>query len=128
MRDIPYVVKFTIYGRLDGLNDYTRACRSGYIVGDAMKKRNEKAVLNAIHATKLARIDKYPVKLRIAWYEPNRRRDVDNITFAIKFIQDALVKCGVLENDNQSHIDGVYHDVSVDKSNPRIEVEIIERT
>ena len=92
-----------------------------------MKKRNQKAVRNAILATKLTKVSKYPITLKITWYEPNKRRDIDNIVFATKFIQDALVQMGVIENDSQKFIDALVQDVKIDKENPRIEVEIIER-
>lgn len=91
-----------------------------------MKQNNEFLVSLYIRQAKLKRVDKYPITLKITWYEENKRRDIDNITFATKFIQDALVKCGVLENDGQKQINKVIHDVQVDKNNPRIEVEIIE--
>ena len=120
------ISKFTIYGRLDGLNEYTKANRSNKYKGNKTKQDNEFLVSLHIRQAKLKRVDKYPVTLKITWYEENKRRDIDNITFATKFIQDALVKCGVLENDGQKQINKVIHDVKVDKSNPRIEVEIIE--
>jgi len=118
-------VKFIIYGRLDGLNEYTKSNRSNKFKGNATKKDNEKIVSAYIRAHKLRRVYNYPVALKITWYEKDKRRDVDNITFATKFIQDALVKCGVLENDSQKYVNRVIHDVRVDKDNPRIEVEIV---
>lgn len=120
-------MKFTIYGRLDGLNDYTRACRANFFEGNNMKKANQKAVRNAILTAKLSKVYKYPIALKITWYEPNKRRDIDNIVFAIKFIQDALVQMGIIENDSQKFLNRILHEVQVDKDNPRIEVEIIER-
>lgn len=33
-----------IQGRLDNLNDYTKACRTSPIVGNKMKKRNEEII------------------------------------------------------------------------------------
>jgi len=56
----------------------------------------------------------------------NKRRDVDNITFATKFIQDALVKQGIIIDDSQKYINQLRHDVKVDKEYPRIEVQLIE--
>lgn len=116
--------KFVITGRLDGLNDYTKACRANRYGANAMKKRNEAKVYEGIKQAGLTREDKYPINLFIIWYEPNRRRDIDNVTFATKFIQDALVKAGILEDDSQKYIVGVFHRVLVDKDNPRIEVEL----
>lgn len=115
---------FTIYGRLDSLNDYTKACRANRYGANTMKKRNEAKVYEGIKRAGLSKADKYPINLYIIWYEPNRRRDIDNVTFATKFIQDALVKAGILEDDSQKYIVGVFHRVLVDRDNPRIEVEL----
>lgn len=96
--------KFIIYGRLDGLNEYTKSNRSNKYKGNKTKQDNEYLVSLYIRQAKLKRVFVYPLTLKITWYEKNKRRDVDNITFATKVI----------------------HDVKVDKNNPRIEVEIIE--
>ena len=119
-------MRFVIEGRLDGLNEYTRANRSNRYQGNSMKARNEKAVLLAIREARLKPVQKYPVELQIAWYEPDRRRDVDNIQFAVKFIQDALVEAGILEKDSQKYVSKLSHEVKVDRKNPRIEVTIKE--
>lgn len=119
-------IKFIIPGRLDGLNDYTKANRANAYGGNSVKQRNEKIVKSAILQAKLNRVNKYPVRLNINWYEKNARRDVDNIMFGQKFILDALVKSDILENDSQKYVKGINHEVSVDKAFPRIEVEIIE--
>lgn len=116
--------RFTIYGRLDSLNDYTKSCRANRYGANAMKRKNEAKVIEGIKRAGLKKAEHYPINLYIIWYEPNRRRDVDNITFATKFIQDALVKFGILEDDSQKYIVGVFHRVLVDKDNPRIEVEL----
>lgn len=119
-------MKLIIQGRLDGLNEYTAANRTNRYKGSSMKNKNEKVVIYAIRQAKLDKVVKYPIQLKIAWHEPNSRRDIDNICFATKFIQDALVKEGILANDSQKYINKIEHEVYVDKLNPRIEVEIIE--
>ena len=118
--------EFIVYGRLDGLNEYTSANRSNRYKGSQMKLKNEAIVIEAIKRFQLEKVKNYPVQLNIVWYEKNKRRDVDNITFATKFIQDALVKQGILIDDGQKYINKISHDVQVDKEYPRIEVEIIE--
>ena len=40
------------------------------------------------------------------WIEDSKRRDLDNIAFSKKFILDALVKTGKLEDDDQDHVKG----------------------
>ena len=117
-------MKIKIDGRLDGLNEYTKACRGNRYGANTMKKRNEKKVIDALNGW--PKIKEFPVKLKITWYEKNKRRDIDNITFATKFIQDALVKAEVLPDDSQKYINAVEHKVFVDKENPRVEIEIIK--
>ena len=43
-----------------------------------------------------------------------------------KFVQDALVRCKVLQNDGWKEIIGFSDDWAVDKTRPRVEIEIIE--
>lgn len=70
---------------------------------------------------------KGPVYMHYIWYEPNRRRDKDNVSgYGRKIIQDALVKGGYLRNDGWNEIAGFSDDFCVDKKNPRIEVYIDE--
>ena len=95
-----------------------------------MKKKNQAhvhlGVLKADRQGKLKRIDKYPIKLKIAWYEPDNRRDVDNITFAVKFILDELVSAGIIKDDSRKYVSAIENVVLTDRNDPRIEVEIIE--
>ena len=52
---------------------------------------------------------------------------MDNVAaFAMKVIQDALVRTGVLENDGWKQIMGFQCEFYVDRDDPRIEVEIVE--
>lgn len=67
----------------------------------------------------------YPVEIRCLFYMQTRRR-VD-LTNLLEAIDDALVKCGVLADDNSRII--VSHDgsrVLYDKQNPRTEIIIRE--
>lgn len=66
--------------------------------------------------------------VKFRWYEANKKRDLDNVAFAKKFIFDALVDCGVLKNDSRKYVVGFSDDFYIDKVNPRIEVEIVERS
>lgn len=119
-------MKFVIYGRLPSLNEYIRDCRTNKYKANNTKKDCENSIIFAIRKANLQMVTNYPVLLKITWYEPNKRRDIDNITFSTKFIQDALVKSRILENDSQRYIVCLEHTVRTDKSNPRIEVEILE--
>ena len=54
------------------------------------------------------------------------RRDKDNIRFAAKFILDALVEAGVIDNDNWACVGSLSDDYLVNKANPRVIVELEE--
>lgn len=74
-REVNY--KFTIPGRLPGINEYTQACRSNPFVGSKMKKDAEKAVMCA---TNIGLMIDRPVFIYYRFYEKNKRRDLDNIS------------------------------------------------
>ena len=61
--------KFVIQGRLDGLNEYTKANRGNRYAGNKMKKDNESKVflgiIAAIESGTLKGARRYPVSLRI---------------------------------------------------------------
>jgi len=100
---------FYIDWKLDGLNEYTTANRSNPHAGAQMKKRNEEIVVYAIRQHRIKPVSK-PVRLEYLWIEKDERRDADNIAFAQKFVQDALVSAGVLPNDNRKWVRGFSHD------------------
>lgn len=121
------VYKLVIEGTLPGLNDYQYECRSHFSKGNEMKQSCICIVsayifqqIQNLHIEKKVRIDYY-------WYEPNRKRDLDNISsFGRKVIQDALVENRVLKNDGWKNIVGFSDTFFIDKENPRIEVVITE--
>ena len=68
-----------------------------------------------------------PGRMVYSWYEPNKKRDLDNISsYGRKVIQDALVACRVIENDGWERVAGFEDMFFVDKKNPRVEIEIRE--
>ncbi len=115
--------KFTIYGRLPSLNEYTRACRTNPHVGAQMKKKAETDIMWQVKEKVDVKIEG-PVTISYLWIEPNTRRDLENIAFAKKFLQDSLVNLGILQGDGWKHIVGFSDAFDVDKDRPRIEVTI----
>lgn len=68
-----------------------------------------------------------PVFIRYAYYEPNKRRDLDNISgYFHKVFQDALVHNGVITDDGWNYVTGFSDSFYVLAKNPRIEIEIEE--
>lgn len=123
------MIKLIIYGKLPNMNDLTEKSRSNKYSANHQKHEAENRVLWAAKQCLRGWKAHGPVYMRYTWYEPNRRRDKDNICAGgRKVIQDALVKGGYLHNDGWNDIDGFSDEFRVDKARPRIEVEIEEIT
>ena len=96
--------KFEINKRLIGLNEYTNVNRYNKYAGAKAKKNEQEYIIWCIREQLgNIKIDK-PVIGHFTWIEENKRRDLDNICFAKKFILDALVEVGVLKDDNRKMV------------------------
>lgn len=73
---------------------------------------------------RLVPIENYPVEIIANYYCSKKNRDPDNIAAVKKFWLDALVLAGVLEGDNWKYISSFSDKFSIDRINPRIEIEI----
>lgn len=117
-----------IMQRLHGLNEYINAERTNKHIAANMKKSDMEIVQRYAKITLKGWKATTPVRMHYRWYEPNKKRDKDNISsYGRKIIQDALVVGGYLENDGWKQIVGFDDAFFVDKQNPRIEVDIEER-
>lgn len=120
------MVTLIIKGQLPNLNDYTKACRANKFNGAKMKQDSER-IITAYIMQQLSGVEfKGAVKLSFRWYEPNKRRDLDNVCFAKKFILDALVESKVIKTDGWQGVAGFTDEFFIDKKSPRIEVDISE--
>lgn len=88
--EIPY--------KFPSLNEYVNECRRNKYAGAKMKKQIQEDI-----SWFIARLPEYkkPITIQFHWIEGNKRRDLDNIAFAKKFILDALVEQGKLKDDNR---------------------------
>jgi len=120
------VIRLIIPGRLPGLNEYIDACRSSKYDGNKLKSGTESIIILCAKSQLRDFRFSVPVVMHYTWVEPNRRRDKDNIAFARKFVQDALVKAKALRNDGWNEIDNFTDAFAVDAKRPRVEVEISE--
>lgn len=119
-------MKFIIQGRFPSFNEYTLANRTNKYAGAGMKKNAENRVIKAINDQLPDTHIKSPVFVKITWIEGNKKRDLDNICFAKKFVLDGMVKSGLIENDNWSHVCGFLDQFAIGE--PCVVVEIEERT
>ena len=115
-----------IKGRLPGLNEYIAAERTHRQAAAKMKREAEDIVIWYARASLRGKMPT-PCIMHYRWVEPNRKRDLDNVSsFGRKVIQDALVRAGYLPGDGWSYIAGFTDTFAVDNKNPRIEIEIEE--
>ena len=119
------MIKLIVLGTLPGLNEYTDANRTDPRAGNRMKKKAQEQIEWSI-ASKIRQLTP-PIKISYLWVEQTKRRDLDNISFAQKFVQDALVNLKALPNDGWNEIQGFTHNFTVDKTNPRVEITIYEK-
>lgn len=113
--------------RLPGLNEAFNAARTNRQIEAGTRHRFENLIIMYAKRCLKGCKPKPPVILHYTFYEPNRRRDKDNIAgYAMKLIQDGLVKAGYLRGDGWQYIENFTFSWAVDKSRPRVEVEIEE--
>jgi len=116
------IQRFTIQGRLIGYNDLKSHWRDSWKLKKSEMERigweAKRAGIKPVSGK---------VEISIKCYEPNARRDVDNVySGACKVVLDALQACGILKGDGQKYVEKVSGSVTVDKKNPRVEVTISE--
>lgn len=114
----------SIPGRLAGMNEIYGATLTNRYAGGSIKKKETKRCAEA--ALCLKKID-FPLKLTVTWFEPNARRDIDNVAAGVKFILDGLVTSGKLPNDGRKWVKSITHEFPDPcPSNPRVEVWLQE--
>lgn len=124
-----FIIEGAFYGKhtLPALNDYLKECNKNRYAGSKMKKECQRTI--SIFARKYLKrltIEK-PVIIHYHFYEYDKLRDKSNVaSLAMKFIEDALQECKILKNDNWKCVENFDFTFAVDKSNPRIEVELEE--
>ena len=102
------------------LNHYRNA---HFHVLNSMKVQFKKAISSQLTFPKLTE----PVKISYVLYPPTRRElDISNVLCIVdKYLCDALVEAGLMEDDNFNHLPQVeFRFGAVDKENPRAEAFI----
>lgn len=104
------MIEFTISTKLPSLNQYVDECRKNIHAGAQFKKNQDDIVHYSTLSKKqeLKQFCKEPVLIWIEWHEKTKRRDPDNIQSSQKYILDGLQKAGILKNDNNKWVKGLY--------------------
>lgn len=111
---------FEIPGRLAGMNDLIGGINRHRFVGSKLKKEETRRCAEA--AIVLHPI-KEPIKITVTWFEPNNRRDLDNVAAGIKWILDGIVSAGKLPNDTRQWVKKISHEFPDPcPKNPRVVV------
>lgn len=118
------IYKLELPLKLPSLNEYVRVCRGNKYASANLKKDIEDEIIYYIKKQVKTQI-KEPVVIKFTWIETSKKRDLDNIAFAKKFILDALVKSGVLKNDNYKFVKGFKDVFKFEKEN-KVIVELEE--
>lgn len=119
--------KLIIPGRLPGLNEAFEAARANKHLEAKTRREYENLIVWSAKRCLNGWKPSGPVILHYTFFEPNKRRDKDNIAgYAMKLIQDSLVKAGYLRGDGWQYIENFDFTWAVDRSRPRVQVEIEE--
>lgn len=116
--------KILINAKLPSLNEVIEKNRTNPYIGAKLKKETQRLIEAYILESRAKRIEE-PVEVMIRWHEKDKRRDVDNIQSAAKFILDALQEAGILPTDGRKWVKQVYHKV-VDDTKTFVEVYLRE--
>lgn len=110
----------TLYYDFTFLNEYITAERTNKYLGAKIKRDTTHFVMMSVMNKEKI---KTPCRLKFTWMISNKRRDLDNIAFAKKFILDGFVKAKIIPSDNLNHIIGFIDEFELsNKVGVRIEV------
>lgn len=120
---------FYIYQKLPNLNEFRAEIARNKYKGGQLKNEVEDSIITCIMYAQrqgtLKPIEKYPVQINCVWGLVNKKMDLDNRRSSVKFILDAMQKAGVIPNDSQKYICGLFDEYK-QTSQDYVKVEIIE--
>ena len=123
---LPGFLEIFLPVRLPGFNEAIASSKAGR--GRFNRYAREKELIQnwicqELKAFKLPRFKESWIGF--TWIEPDKRRDMDNISAGKKYILDALVSLGVLKDDSWKHVKGFLPESFVaDKNNWGVIVRI----
>ena len=114
-------MNYTIYGEFPTLNEVIKVSKVHYGAYAQQKKKFTK-----IAKEHIAESDEIKglCDWVFIWHRKDRRNDPDNIQVGTKYILDAFVEKGIIENDGWKNINSIAHFYKVDKQNPRVEIYV----
>lgn len=116
--------KLIISGRLTGRNEAERAARAHWSKGAKLKSDETIRVQQEILVQRIKPVLYGKAEVTVTFFEPDGRRDADNVLGGLKYIMDGLVKMRIIIDDGPKYVDLITLPVKIDRKNPRIEVQI----
>lgn len=114
-------MRYVIKGKFATLNEHDGANRSNRFLGAKLKHEMTEMVAWQLKGKPPITS---PCTLHFTWHYSSRA-DFDNIAFAKKYVQDGMVKAGILADDNQKHVLGFSDTFTkVDKGDEGVIVEV----
>jgi len=109
------------------LNEYIDAERTNkYRAANIKQNETEVAYISLLPHKKYIQQLILPLTLNFIWIEKDKRKDLDNVAFAKKFICDGLVLSKCLRNDGQKYINATSDRIMVNKDTQGVYVEFSE--
>lgn len=112
--------KFILELSLCDLNKYINAERTNRFIAANIKKENQEVCEWLLPKKQFNK-----VFIVFKWFTKNKRKDPDNIAFSKKFILDAMVSTGMLQNDGQNQVVG-FLDLFENDKTEKIEITMLE--
>ena len=116
----PPIQTFFVPGPLPGANDIIR---KHHMVYSRLKSQWGLTIARCIFVAKLKPVGY--CRIEFVWREANDKRDDDNVTFAKKFVLDALRDTKIIKDDRRKFVHSVTDRVIVDTLRPGVEVTLI---
>jgi Holliday junction resolvase RusA-like endonuclease len=97
-------------GKLPGLNEIIAANRTHRQKGARLKRSTTRALAWVLRGFK---VPAGATRWHFHWIETSKRRDPDNIASGVKFIFDAMITAGIIENDGWQQVTEIHHTFEV---------------
>lgn len=115
------MIRFEIKGSLPSANEVIAlAKKSPFAYSSLKKKATNKVKMSCLNIAEI----NTPAHFEITYFCKDKRKDLDNIAFAKKFIFDGLIKAKKIPNDGWGEISSWEESFAIDKKNPRIVIQI----
>lgn len=117
-------VQIIFKGEFTDLNTYIKAINGNRFSGNSVKQEETDRAYYDCLEQKIKPVRAYPVHIVYKWYSKDCRKDIDNIAFSKKYLNDGMVLAKVLKDDSQKYVASFEDHFYTDKENPRVEVLI----